>query len=253
MNYRKTKLSLISNTLFLNFSIFLLTFIWVNFYTRDLALALFLGLIFSVIFTIFYILFIKNKISKENTLKKDKHSYEEIKNHFLFSNYINLSKTICEIFSITPQSISKNYSHIVSHNCDIYLSFNKEDIQNEDIIELLKEYRYNQIKIFCISHKVNLQIENIDIELITLDDIIKKMNEINYHIDGIIKIKSKPQITLKYILNISFNKARSKNYFWLGLLLIFSSLFTPFTIYYTIFGSLLIVASIYSRFNTKFN
>lgn len=252
MNYKKTKLSLISNTLFLSISILLLTFVWVNFYTHNLSLSLFLGLMFTIIFTIMFIIFTKKKLDKENSIKSNKLNYEETKNHFLFSSYNNISQLLVKLYKLNNIKYINNY-HYTSHNCDIYLFFEDETLDNKYLIKLLKEHNHNKILIFCFNYKIDLEIENIVIEFINIDNIINKLKEEKIEIDNLLKIKPKQKVNLNLILNISLNKEKSKTYFIFGLFMIFSSLFSPFTVYYIISGTLLIILSIYSRFNNRFN
>ena len=252
MEYKKTKLSLISNTLFLSFSIFLLTFIWINFYTRNLSLSLFLGFVFTIIFTIFYIVFLSNKINKEKTNKSLTQHYETIKNHLLLSKYDDIKNLIFSLYNITElHQISPN--HYTSKNKDIFLFYENEILEKQSLITILKNRTSQAIDIYCVNYNINIEIENVTINYITIDDIIDKINRLQIEIQNLTQYKNKHKIKLIDILHIILNKQRSKNYLFYGFLLIFTSLFTPFTIYYSIFGTILISVSLYSRFNYRFN
>ena len=65
------------------------------------------------------------------------------------------------------------------------------------------------------------------------------------------KIPKKEKIN--NMLNVAFNRAKSKNYFIYGIILFICCLFFRYNVYYIIFSSLMFCFSLFSRFNRKYN
>lgn len=251
----QSKFSKVSNLIFLTFCTFLISFIWLNNYISNIRLTFISSIIIALFFCVTYLVFkhFQNKIYTLN--KKQKLSIEDLKTHLLFSNYQDVIEVIKNAFNLN-NLIKLGINHYLDNNTntDIFLLFEKETISYDDYIYIYKNRINNHLRIFCINNTPNHpELENTTIEVFNLNQISKALQNNNSTIINYAKFKNKPKLNLKSLLSITLNKTRSRNYFLFGLLIIFTSIYTPYYIYYIIIGTILLLISLYSRFNSRFN
>ncbi len=75
----------------------------------------------------------------------------------------------------------------------------------------------------------------------------------NVKIENKIEFKETKKLKLIELKNIVFNRSRAKGYFLSGFILLFTSLFYPYGLYYQIFASILFCLSLFSFYNKKYN
>lgn len=251
MQYKKTLLSQISNYCLLLIVITILSFIWINYYVRNLKISLVSSIIILITFCIIYFptisIFNSKNFKKKERLKK----ITQLKNELIFGSALDNAKIISKYLNIELIP-TKNPNHYKHNNQDVFIAFEKNIITEEDIIKILKSRTSNNITIYCIEKDYNINIESINLNIITIDKIqsfIIKDNKFT----SMYQPKKSAKFTAKDYICIILNKNRSKSYFGFGLLLIISSLFTIYHIYYIIMGTILLILSIFSRFNIFFN
>ncbi len=251
----QSKFSKISNLIFLTFCAFIIAFIWINNYISNIKLALLSSIIIALFFFISYLVFkhFQNKIYTQNYTQKL--NLEDLKTHLLFSNEQEIIKLIKTIFNFSNiLKIDKSHYIDSNTNIDIFLMFEKEILSYDDYIYIYKNRINNHLKIFCISSLNNYpELENTTIEVFNILQINKNLQNNNDKIINPVKFKNKPKLRVKDILCVALNRSKSRNYFLFGLLILFTSIFTPYYIYYTFIGTLLLLLSLYSRFNSRFN
>lgn len=249
----KTYFSKISNAIFLIFSILILSFIWLNYYLRNFKISLISSILITSVLSIGYFIFqtIKTKSSKSKLLNSK--IKENIASSLIYSTHKDNIDLICELFDIVCLKVIDNH-HIISQNADIFIFFEKEQLEQENLVAFLKNRQTNTLQIFCInSCNPNLDLKGIKIEIFTIDDITPKAVTQNNAILHYECFEKKPKLKLKNYLCIILNKDRSKGYFSFGILLLVSSLFTIYHTYYIVMGTILLLLSIYSKFNSRFN
>lgn len=249
-----THISKISNILFLIISIFCLFFLWCNYYIKDLRLSLISSIIVIVAFLIIYLpIYYIKQIKTSNTKLKSK----EIKQLIDNLTYSQDSEILSIFLSILDKSNIiniKSNKHIITNNEDIFLLFDHTTQIEQDFYGLLKSRDTNKIKVYCISKPNNIpNITNTQISFIEINEIYQLFKQNNIYFKENIIIPSKTKFNLTLILNSTLNRSKSRSYLTFGILLLFSSLFTPFSNYYIIMSTILILLSIISRFNCKFN
>lgn len=254
MDIRKTIISKISNIIFLISTILVLSFIWINYYLRNMNNSIVVSILITIIFCFIYFP-IKATL---NMKKNSEHNIESEKNatktQLLLSNDSIVSSILLDAFNInaTQDNSSQHYVDI-NNEVDVFFLFNSQILNEEDIIRVYKTKHFNHIKIFCIE-KINFpQDKNCTFEILELNEIYNALKQQNIVFPTTYNIKNKPKLSLKLILCTLFNSKKSKGYFWFGLMLIFSSLFTPFQIYYIVSGTILILIAVFSRFNKIYN
>lgn len=255
MNYKQTYLSKITNTIYLITSVLILSFIWINFYLHNLQIAVTASVIITITFCLLYFLlhqFIKNR--KNNILNQQK-NLENLKNQILYGNDRDTIDKLLIAFNISDTQYTNSPNHLFNNQNkqDYYFLFETECINNEQLISIYKNRKFNEIHIFCINHGITSIPSDITLKIHDLKSICNQLYISKTTIDNYIKLQKKPRIRAKDVFCTVFKRDRAKSYIGFGLLLIFSSLFTPFSTYYIIMGTILILLSIYCRFNKYFN
>lgn len=251
--HQKTQLSKISNTIFLILSILILSFIWLNYYLHNIRLSIISSLIVISAFCIAYFsirTYTQRKLKSKNQIIKDK---EDIRTTLIFSSFqdnLNLIKNLFNIEII--KRVDDN--HYLSQDKDIFIFLVNHKLLDEDILKIIKSRQFNNIEIYTIQNPSIMPLpEDITLRTITFDEIYEKLlNSSSIKIDISI-FKKTPKLSLKNYICIILKKERSRGYFSFGILILFSSLFTIYQTYYIVIGTLLILLSLYSRFNNKYN
>jgi len=253
MTNQKTLLSSISNKIFTIFCVFIITFIWINIYIKSLKLSIFSSAIITISFCIIYfpISFFTNK--RKNLKNTKLNNIEYLKEQLLFGNNSESIETICKAYNYTNYKIiSKNHIYDPTSNTDLFFYFDSLEINDEKIIQAIKERYTDNIKLFCINNVQLKTPQNITLNIETPQQIFDKLSTTSLNLDHNISCKQH-KISRAEIFKSIFNSQKSKSYFSFGLLILFSSLFTIYNIYYIIFGTALILLSLYSKLNKKFN
>ena len=254
MEVKKTTFSEISNTLFIIFVLFLISFLWCNFYIRNLKNSLICSIIIILGFSIFYI---PHKIKKH---KKSKSCLENIEKDSYYKAQLLLSDNKDILNFITKLYNYKNIEHItdnhiiVNENLDIYIAYSENALTNDDIYNIYKNSKCTEIKVFT-NTKPNQTIKILgkQLEFIDYQSLLSKCKETKTFFDNNINVEKKQKYKLKDTLCIVLGKERSKSYLLSGLLILFSSMFTPYNVYYVIISTILLALSVFSKFNTLFN
>ncbi|MBR1890252.1 MAG: hypothetical protein IJ817_01020 [Clostridia bacterium] len=260
------KINIIFQEILKTLAIFLLYFIWMRYFIRNLFLSAFLSSVLSV-GTYLLLAVIKNKRKKKIGLKiKEK---EDAENMFLS---LTLDKKPITFFASLARRKHKLVSQHKSYVTIDYpiekaktllcfdasysgLTANKvaeieksAEIENANkIVICCKEIAEKEVYSFCAALKTK----------IVILDVYESYEKLYKEYDFYPKIthtytKSK-SMTVKDFISYSFNKKRTKGYLFSALILVLSSLFMRQTIYYCMIASILVVFSIISHFNPYFN
>lgn len=248
----KFKIVNLIDKLFICFSIFIIIYAWLNFYIRNLVPTFILSLIFSLSLT--YILFyILNKKQTKKRLANEKINL--INKTFLafkLSNSKEKFKLLAQVFCDDCEyKISKNTLTFVKDNSSFSIVvFLGKILTQEDLLNLLTlhEIKTQNLIVVCenFSNSISCKIlKNLEIKIVDKDSLFLNYFEaknIYPNCDILDDTILKPN--LKNLYKKFFQTKKSKQYFWLGLLMIFSSFILPFKIYYLIFGSGFLVCAI---------
>jgi len=249
-----TKLSQISNIIFLTITIFCLFFLWSNYYTKDLRISLISSFVVIFAFLIIYIpIYIKKR--KGSITKKIKE--KELKNlsqNLLYSSESHILNLFITLLKDNEPYNIISTNHLLMNNTDIFFLFYHENTINIEFEKIYKYRKTNNINIYCISKPTQItNVENLKIKFFELEDIYNFLQTNSINFEEQIIVNNKPKINIKTILQAILNKSKSRSYLTIGILLFFSSLFTPFSIYYIVMSTILILLAIFCRFNTKYN
>lgn len=253
METKITKLSQISNVIFFVSAVYFLNFLWLEYYLHSIKKAFWLSFLTTAIAsTIVYFIkkYFGSKKKSQTLVAKEK---EILKTQLIWGNEDEISKYLMELFELKPTKIANSNHYVLSDKSEVFFNFNPSGLDIENLSKIIRCSHSSKVTIFCVSHIPFCKISNKEITLITLEEIYSRQKKLSSQIVTNITIENKAKYSLKTILCIALNKNRTKNYFWSSILLIFMSLFTPYNVYYLIVSTALMLLSIYSRFNTRFN
>lgn len=251
----KTKLSVYFDTfLITTISVFLL-YIWINKYIKNAILSFFICNI--IYFLLFFVIFkyLNNKLTISNLKTKDKKICDFILNYLTYS-----SESI-------NQNFFKNLLNI-NHISNNYFK-NEKSYFYIDIKSNLDSKSFHKINNFYLSLNSNLPLTIIyknytpefkelilnnpnQFNLINFDELYSIMKAKNFYPTSITNNQKSKLKKLKQIKQKTISSLTKNNFFkflFSGLSLITLSLFIPFSFYYLIIGSILIILSIISLFN----
>lgn len=258
----KGKIAIIIDSIVLSFIIFLLMFFWINKIIKIYTLSLFVSISFGLL--IFIIILInslnkraKNKIKnaelklfkitkntlKYLTIKENQNYFEELLNIKFIGNNLYFNEK--SMFYINIYNELNCYDFLIANNTyqqtekKIPLSFICDKPTNE-FLELIKNSPINY-------------------NVYTFEELFKiiKEKEIYPKNNESLKINNKSTFfknIKKYLTNI-FIKIKFKDTFFSGISLVILSIFVPYSMYYLIIGSILLILSFFSIFfkSTKNN
>ena len=240
------------------FLIFLLFFVWIRFFVRSLLLTTLIALLCAA-----FVEIILNVIFQKHSKLKDLKisQKEECENMFLSLAYAkNEVDFFFNLASTRHKAIKKKKYVLISHedhNVILYPHIKFSPLSKDDITEILntlKNEKFNKLVICCgeIMKDVLPFVKNFEIECSILDkfETYKKIYEdYDFFPKVTTTYKKDKKTTFKEMLSYSFNKSKTKSYLLSALVLLFSSLFIRFNLYYSIMISLLVIFAIISFFN----
>lgn len=253
MQQKSSKFSKISNIIFIESIVFILSYIWVNFYLKRILLSFFISFTLTLLISLIFFYF-KSKINK-----KKQNKINEIEHKLKLKNYLKLNKRnitnnyLISKFKFTNlKKIDNNHYHNKTSNFDVFIFLNIDEF-NE--YKVYNNHISNKITIISIDEiKLNYILKNTSIQIIQYEEIYQLCKaDFENLIPNIIEEKQKSKFKLKELIPQILVKKNYKKFFSLGMLLIFSSILTKYKIYYLLISTLLLLTSIYCRFNTKFN
>ena len=257
----KFKIVNLIDKLFITVASFLIIYAWLNFYIRDLSFTFILSVVFSLAFTYVLFFILEKKNNKKRVTAK---LTEEINKNFLAFRLLSLKEKLNllnKILSIdyetkqTSKSILYNKGKLTY--CTI-LATHIKCITQEDLINIFEQSKtkVDCLEIICneVASNVNANlIKNLKIEFINKTKLFNDFF-LKYNLYPNTSILNEKELKLnwKYIFKNLFHEQKSKRYFFLGFILIFSSLILPFKTYYLIFGSGFLLCSILCKLIKKF-
>ena len=257
----KTFYKLLSK-LFRLFLIFIISLIWCRYFIEDLTLSISLTIIITLIIDTIITLIFAKKTERANLKNSEIEKAENYCNKFIFSDksyavnfYYNLASKRYKARKLSKYIIVEHREN----NVLLYPFYKFEDFNIEDLISTYnyaKKAKVNKL-VICVN-KTNANVlkicDKLDIKIIILDKYQtynKLFKEYNYFPQEFI-IKTQKN-TFKSLVEYSLNKKRTKGYLIASIILLFSSFIVKYNIYYLISSSILLILSLFSFINPKFN
>jgi hypothetical protein len=253
---KKSKFALFVDSLFSSFSITFIIYLWLNKIYKNANLVNFISIIVLILsFTLFLIFFFKHNnklISKSNNEK----FLNKCINSLILSSNLDYKNFICKLLNC---SHIENYTYKLEDKI-IYINIKTELSSNDyfNMQEIIFNKSINATKLYFIYKTKNksfddiISISNYEIELISFEILAKLMTQKNIYP---IKKESVTKHSLKNKIINNFKKQYQsitnkhfKEFFFSGLSLLFLSIIVPFSNYYLIIGTILLIISILSLF-----
>lgn len=239
-------------------AIFILTFAWVRFYTKNITLSAIIASIVSIASCIIINILLNKKergVIKSSADKREAEALglsllgatnEEVLAYFLHSlSSDDYKLTNCKNYLIKEYHSAQNGVHSTMHSTLVLPYFIKSKFDVDDAIFALKLARtlgLTDIEIYAISSTSEAQdllkkVKNINS---TLFDQYKLFSIINhsYHIPKTLDTNT-PKLNFAGMIAFAFDKQRARNYLLFGLILLATSFLVPYKLYYLITGSVL--------------
>lgn len=256
----KLKLSLYLDIIFYFITSFLLSFVWIRFYSHDSGLIISLSIVLSLFITILLTKIKLKKINKSDIANANTKIAKNFSNEMLFLTEKEQCEKICELLSIPKTNIKKKC--IIYKNCIIKPFYENFTCSKIDIIKFYKTIKEEKVKkIICCApefdkscFEFNNKVAGIELNLVNENEFFNSvLKTLNYKTENVPEIKKSKKEYFKSLASIAFNQKRAKSYFLYALLLFFCSLFFRYNIYYVISCSIFIIFAIIAKFNKKFN
>ena len=260
----KTLNSIISQVFRLTL-LFLLAFIWVRYYERNLWLAVLYSAIISIILDAILSLILRNKQQKTSLKKEELNLARTFANHFIF-NHKSVALNFFSGLLGKHFEIKKKTSFLWWEKGDdvivFFPIFSTNTVKIRDLISI-----YNSINLPTKPTKIIVCAADFDRETINFSksapinfmlfdqfDTYEKLMKPNNVFPKNINHKNTPaKANWQVVAEYALNRKRTKSWLFSSLLLIFSSFFVRVSVYYLVISSLLLILAIISFTNTKYN
>lgn len=252
MENSKSKLSHISDNIFIYFTLFFITLVWVDYLIHNIKYSFIISILVPAIILLLFSP-LKKIYNAKQVVKKNTRAYaENISNYLLTNRLSDTIPIILKLFTLEGATFL-SYGHFMYKTKDVIFAFDYNTLDSSNIYKILRDRKYDDIIIFCLAHNLPALPDNITVTIYNLYDIVDKFKTANNLSAPEIHFKKPPKYSLKDIFRIALNKSTSKKYFYSSIVLILTSFFTPYYVYYITISTILMVLSVISRFNKKFN
>ncbi len=237
---------------------FVLFFAWIRFYSKNVYLSIFSS-IFITFLLVFFLFFYKRKkdTKKELTLKQ-KNLALDTALQLRFSSAKSVRSYFKKLLENKFKTEEKKDGLLITKNNKLNFfvpCFSEEIFKSDDLARLYskaKEYNADEITISAVTFDDNCKnlskaITNIKITLLDAFETYTQLIEPSNELPEKVVNTQKAKLTFRQLLSYALSKERTKSYFMLGIVLIISSFFVLFKIYYLIFGSILMLMAVLTR------
>lgn len=243
---------------FISIAIFLIVFAWLQFFLKNILLSLFASIFVSIgIMLLLRLIFNKkhslaqNALLKQDNMVKFKLAIQTMSN-------TKLTQLIKKLIPKHYLPISKNGDIVFTKNGHTHLitfCFSTE-LSDGKVLDLIKTKKSSNLIIVCGSVLPSIKsiikaFVDTKITIITLDDLYEICEENNVVVDTSNINLNKPKLTFKNLLKNSISREKSKGYFISGLVLLFTSIIIPYSVYYVVFSTALLTLSLICRLQPK--
>lgn len=243
--------------------IFLISFVWIRYFVDNLWLSLFLTFVATFLIDFIFKYFKKKKNNKKQISDENSKQIQEYISSLVFADNLYVVDYFYNLTLLKHKAVkTTRYVKIESNNKTLilYPFFTYKDFTVDDLIYIInKTKKEKPTKIIICTNTIDgntLKIAKkipIKVEIVNgIDTYNLLMKEYNYF-PKIIKLFPEPTLNYKDLISYALNKKRTKGYFISSVLVLFSSIFVPYKIYYLIIASILLVLSLVSYFNPRFN
>lgn len=251
----QTTFSKISNLIFEYFIVFAIIFLWLNFYFTNIFIVCTISIISTIIIMIIAKSIRKKKNIKSQLTINENKKIKEISLNFLLSD----NNKILTFYNILLSSrhdcrIEKNS---IKWDDTVFIpNYSKQELNKDDIASIVRQNNMSECIIIAgIAFNDNAYslVNTLARKIILLNecDTFFLMKDRDFYPEIIVRTKSEGKFKYKDLKNIAFVKKNAKHYLFSGVIILITSFFIKYNIYYTIFATLLFIFSAISFFNKQ--
>lgn len=245
--------------------VFLLSFIWTRYFFRKLWLATLISAAICAAVYALMLIFRGKRNNKAGLKLKEK---EDAENMFLSLACEDKPMDFFEkLAKKHHENVTKNKEYLVIHHPEGVATVLFADLSFEglnvprfmQIYAKIKKEKATKIVICCKSvtdKNLGMFLSSFKEKFLILDEFETYQKLFKFY-DCFPPITRKygqaKKMTFKDYLSYSFNKKRTKGYFFSALILVFCGLFVRMTIYYCVMASVLVTFALISFFNPRYN
>ena len=234
-------------------------FIWIYYYNRQLVFSFVLSIILSVICDFIISIFVKKRNTNAIIKNEEKKKILDFSNQFLFSTTFQNINFFCDLFKNPNTKKFKNY--FIINNTTFLPYYTKIELDENDITNIYKSINVKTKNLVvmcknCTNTGINLSksVDNFNFVVLNENDVyFKFLKPLNATIPQNINFKKNKKLKFKELLCIALNKHTAKGYFFSAFIILISSLFIKYKIYYIVFAFMLFILCYFSYFNVWFN
>lgn len=239
--------------------LFMLLFCWIRFYTKNLVLSLILAIICSFLL-VFAVFLIKNKKNQQKSLSsKQKDDALDAAIQLRFSTDEQVLGFFLSVLESNYRVTAKDDSLLLESpqkDSILFAPYFKQEVCTTAEISRFfahaKEHNCSKLVICCTvvdgaAKNLASSIQNLNIVLMDAFATYQQLLAPAKKMPSKVVDTKGAKLTFKQIMGYALSKERTKNYFLLGAVLILSSFFVVFKIYYLMVGSVLLLMAVITR------
>jgi hypothetical protein len=247
---------------FARFLAALIIFIWIKYYIDSWFFAwLYTAIAMAVLIIVFDLMLKKGK--KTETVK-DKIKKEQIMNQLCFNTAAQNLEFFEKMLSGSYEVENKNSCLVLKKDdksMAVFLRFSTSKLAPNNIIEVVKESKeldINKIIILCNGANTGAYsfaacLDGFDITILDDKAVYELMKKYQTFPEINLKINKFPKnLQLKEIAAIALSRKRVKGYFFASILLLFSSFFVKYAVYYRTAATLLLIIALVAMKDFRF-
>lgn len=264
--------------IFYAFLIFSISFIWLRYFIHNDITLYLLAFLITISLSLILALIFRKKVNKFKLTKKEKKLKQNYLNYLLFLDNKETTNLVKQFYKDRVIKSCSNYLIVAKENLNL-VKDKRKYIKNSEKIIIFYDFSINNLSknsvISFVKKSINLNIKSIEILSINFDkecfsfakkikgftinliDFDKLYSEKlkNYEINVSEKLvyEEKNKYTFKELLQIAFNKKKTKTYSLTGLIFLFGAIFFRYNIYYLVFTSIMFIFALISYFNKAYN
>ena len=254
-------LSIIFQVLLKSSIIFLIFYIWLKYIFQSTWLALVVSFVIALLLELISIYVKRKKGIKSNLKVKEKEDAENM--FFTLSRDENRVDFFFKLAKTRHNNVNKFKRYIIVHHeggqdVVLYPFIKYQNLKLDDVIDVLNSFKkpINKLVILCNDYDKDLPgfVKNFNQEIIILNKYqtyLSLYKEYDYY-PAIIE-RQKTKNSYKQYLAVAFNRSKTKGYLFAVVILVLSSFFVKFNIYYYIISSLLLILALISFINPIYN
>ncbi|MBE7073761.1 MAG: hypothetical protein E7379_01565 [Clostridiales bacterium] len=241
------KLSILIQEIIKLIIFFIVSLVWLNSYLYDKAFAISLAIAISLTLEVITLFISREKLAKKNLKAAQLKDAENM--FFSLATDKNATDFFFNLFSTRYKTINQLKDYLILEEQDgkktLFYPFLKiSTLEIDDIFSISKlSDEVDKIIIACNDFSVTCKQYKLKKEIIILnkyDTYNKIFTEYEYY-PQVANVPKQNNFSCKNLFNTIFNKSKTKGYLFAGLILLISSSYIPYNIYYKLTATILLL------------